>query len=230
MKKLLSYAALLLLTLMITPVSHAQPQIQLDASALNGAELGAGYQVSDNFGFGANYGYLRYADAANLQIRGGLKHFYAFGTINLINANARGRQAIADAVNKIVTDQANKDAESQRALSGLSFSQGDFKMHDLGAGGGLGMKFGAFFLELGVRTTQIRSDANQEVDMFINKMEEHVQNNQNLTVVEKQDMQTQLETARNDAKNGLNQTYQQIPGKLMFAPDFRIGFRITIGK
>jgi len=210
--------------------AQAQINLNVDASALNGPEVGAGYQINDNLGFGANYGYLKYANAVNFQFRAGLKHLYAYGTVNMISADSQGRNAIAGAVNQMIVDQENKDPNVKQGVGGFQVAPSEFKMTDLGVGGGVGIKFGVFFMEAGLRTTRITEIANQQVDGFINNLQTYVNNNPNVNPVERADANAQIESMRADVKSQLQSQFNQIPGSLKFLPEFRIGLKFTIGK
>ena len=197
--------------------------IRFGASLPNGGELGADYQFNEHLRAGGSYGYLHYADAANLQVQGGFKHFYGFAGIDMINANNAGRTAIADAINQQVTNA------NQSGFNGIRFKESDFRMTDLGIGGGLGVKFGIFYLEAGLRTTRLRQIANDKVDMFVNTVENYVNSNLNLSASDRAAAIQKVESMRNDVKSQLLQQYNNIPGGLNVLPVLRIGIRIPIG-
>jgi len=228
MKKLILLLAFVSIGL-FSQAAHAQLNLNIDASVPNGAEVGAGYQINDNLGFGANYGYLKYANAVNFQFRAGLKHLYAFGTVNMISADSQGRNAIANAVNQMIVDQENQDPNVKQGLGNFRVAPAEFKMTDLGVGGGVGIKFGVFFMEAGLRTTMITQIANQQVDGFVNNLQSYINNNPNLTPSERSDANAQIETMRGDVKTQMQSAFSQVPGALKLLPEFRIGLKFTIG-
>ena len=232
--KITLFVLTLLSTSFLTHSAHAQDSemqagVKINLAVPNGLEVGGDFQPNENFRAGASYGYLHYADAVNLQVQGGFKHVYLFGTIDFLNANGYGRNAIADAVNKTIADASNNNSSAQAGLSGIRFKQTDFKMTDFGVGGGIGVKFGVFFLDVGFRTTRIKQLANDKIDMFVDHVETYIDQNPNLTPDQRASAKAQIESTRTDTKNQLLQAYQSVPGDLNIIPVVRIGVRIPIG-
>ena len=210
-------------------VAHAQRLgVDVAASVPNGAEIGLDLQANDHLGFRANYGYLRYADAANFQVRVGLKHIYLYGDIGVINANNTGTDAMSTYANQEIIKQENKSPTYKQALGGFQLNQGDFKMTDLEMGGGVGVKFGWFFAEAGLLSTQVMNIANNKVDVFVDKAEAYIDNNQSLTPAQKDIANQKAEQMRVNVKSGILQQVQGVPGQLKMLPQITIGFAIPI--
>lgn len=84
---------------------------RIGLSIPNGIELGGDYMPNPNLRVGGNYGHLRYADSANLQVSAGSKKVYFFGTLNTININDHGRVAIAEALTKMMEEKIARSEE-----------------------------------------------------------------------------------------------------------------------
>ena len=228
MKSLLIASALLTLS----SVTYAQVGARIGLSIPNGIELGADVMPNPNLRVGANYGYLRYADSANLQASAGSKNVYFFGTLNTVNVNGRGREAIAEALTEMMEKkkQEPQNAEYKRVIDGYHVESEQFKMRDLGVGGGIGLKFGIFFIEGGIRTTMITTLVDEKVDNFIDSLKDYVDKNPRVTFIEKDLAKQEIEYMRADVKSQIKDGFAQAPGNLKLLPEVRIGVRIPIGR
>ena len=219
------------LSLIFSFNSNAQVGGRIGLSIPNGVELGADVRPSEIFRVGANYGYLHHADAANLQMAVG-KKVYFFGTLNVINVNKRGRLAIATALDDLIVKKSNEPQNTsfKRVISGYHVESEDFKMTDLGIGGGIGYKYGIFFIEGGIRTSKMTSITDKKVDTFIDSLKDHVNENERITFVERDLAMQEIEYMRGDVKKQIRTAFGQAPGNLKILPEIRIGIRIPLGK
>lgn len=225
-----SVFTLLASILLSTASSYAQQVgIEAGASAPNGAQIGVNYEINKTFGVSASYGYLKIGDSGALEFRAKKGKIYAFASANYIATNEYGEVLITDGINYQVRQSTKENATYKKAFSGYKANAADYQVSDLQIGGGIGVQFGWFFVQLGLRGTQVRTEFNEKADNAIRSIQAYAEEAfPDATIDQKSQIQIELAGVRAELQTQFEKMADKAPADLKVLPEFRFGFRFPL--